>query len=372
LPDIDTIAMVLPKEILFSFSPLGDRNALSGEWRELEERADPSFFLTWSWIGAWLATLPPDIEPVLARGSRYGETVALGLLVAPTQRPWRFWKPRACWLHETGRPELDTIFIEYNGWLAAREHAQSVPAIAIRQLGERSDLCSEIRLGGIAADYLETLRDHQPYRVTQSMPSFHVDLREPGIADLGRFGKNTRQQIRRALRDYAGLGTIEVAAARDAAEALLYLDELKVLHQEYWRGRGRPGAFAAPYFEIFHRTLIAERFGRGEVELLRIHAGTRVVGLLYNFVYRRRVYSYQSGFSYALLPRGRPGLLCHWLAIERHRTAGAAIYDFLAGDNRLKRSLSNAQTEMNWIVTRTAPARRGQLGWRLFARNWDL
>jgi CelD/BcsL family acetyltransferase involved in cellulose biosynthesis len=141
---------------------------------------------------------------------------------------------------------------------------------------------------------------------------------------------------------------------------LCYLDQLKLLHQQYWRGRGCPGAFATPYFEAFHRALIGESWGRGEIELLRVRAGPRIVGLLYNFIFRGRVYAYQSGFDYALLPRGRPGLLCHWLAIERHRAAGASIYDFLGGDNRLKRSLSSNESELYWLALRCrAPEWRG-------------
>jgi CelD/BcsL family acetyltransferase involved in cellulose biosynthesis len=74
-----------------------------------------------------------------------------------------------------------------------------------------------------------------------------------------------------------------------------------------------------------------------------------------------RVYAYQSGFDYALLPRSHPGLLCHWFAIERHRAMGREAYDFLAGDNQLKRNLSSATAELFWIVWRRD---RPWLRWR--------
>jgi CelD/BcsL family acetyltransferase involved in cellulose biosynthesis len=355
--NIDTTAMAPPKDILWSISPLGDRDALAAQWRDLEDRAEPSFFQTWSWIGTWLTTLPSDIEPILARGVGEGKTVALGILVPCHRRRYIFWKSRTCLLHETGKPELDSAFIEYNGWLAHRDHAATIPALALRHLGECSDLYDEIGLGGVGAEYLAAASPGQICLVSRSMPSFHLALQTPGIADLSRFGRNTRHQIRRALRDFSTLGPIEASAARDDLEALCFLHELKLLHQDYWTKRGRPGAFAAPHFEVFHRALIAAGWARGEIELLRVTAGSRVVGFLYNFLYRGRVYAYQSGFDYALLPRSHPGLLCHWLAIDRHRAAEAAIYDFMAGDNRLKRSLSSAQTELHWITVRNGSPR---------------
>ena len=42
---------------------------LGEAWRSLEQRADGSFFLSWRWIGSWLAALPPDLPWVLSAES---------------------------------------------------------------------------------------------------------------------------------------------------------------------------------------------------------------------------------------------------------------------------------------------------------------
>jgi CelD/BcsL family acetyltransferase involved in cellulose biosynthesis len=49
------------------------------------------------------------------------------------------------------------------------------------------------------------------------------------------------------------------------------------------------------------------------------------------------------------LPHGKPGLTCHQLAIERALASGADAYDFLAGDDRYKRSLMTASQVMIWV-----------------------
>jgi CelD/BcsL family acetyltransferase involved in cellulose biosynthesis len=75
-----------------------------------------------------------------------------------------------------------------------------------------------------------------------------------------------------------------------------------------------------------------------------------VVGYLYNFRRSGRVSAYQSGFTYAAeTAQEKPGLCLHALAIERALTVGDAVYDFLAGDDRYKLSLANAQTQLVWV-----------------------
>jgi CelD/BcsL family acetyltransferase involved in cellulose biosynthesis len=357
---IGSPAMAPSPDFRFSLTPVDDLGGLSAQWRALEARADASFFQSWSWIGTWLASLPAGLAPLLARCDSAGDTVALGIIVSSRARRHLLWRPRRLCLNETGAVEYDGLFIEYNGFLTDRHADASVADFALRSLAEAAPRADEIALGGIDERVLAIAEPAGWGRVVdKSLPVFSLDLLGGGIADLGRFSKNTRQQIRRARREYEALGPIEVEAARHTAEALAFLDELKRLHQQYWRARGHPGAFGHPSFERFHRRLIAACHERDEIELLRIRAGSRTVGLLYNFVYRGRVYAYQSGFDYALLPHGRPGLLCHCLAIERRRISGARVYDFLAGDNRLKRSLSSTTTQLHWITwQRATPAAR--------------
>jgi CelD/BcsL family acetyltransferase involved in cellulose biosynthesis len=45
----------------------------------------------------------------------------------------------------------------------------------------------------------------------------------------------------------------------------------------------------------------------------------------------------------------RPGLVAHWQAIEYCLASGLQSYDFLAGDNRYKRSLSSREYMQYWV-----------------------
>ena len=114
-------------------------NELGVLWRELEARADAPFFLSWDWIGCWLAETA--ISPPVLVGRQDGVAVLLGALV-PSSRPET--GPiaiRGARLHTTGDDEQDVITIEYNGFLVDRALGEAAEdsAIAFLMQGERPD-----------------------------------------------------------------------------------------------------------------------------------------------------------------------------------------------------------------------------------------
>jgi CelD/BcsL family acetyltransferase involved in cellulose biosynthesis len=179
---------------------------------------------------------------------------------------------------------------------------------------------------------------------------------------------NTRQQLRRSERAYAASGDIAVERAETLSRSLSFLDGLTALHQASWTARGKPGAFANPFFGRFHRVLIERGLGRREIDLLRVTAGSRTIGFLYNFRHRGHSLAYQSGFDYADAGgHGKPGLTCHLEAIRFAMRSGAVLYDFLAGDDRYKRSLSDRAETLHWIEVACPYSPR-----ILARRTWDF
>ena len=352
------------------FEILRDVGALriEGLWRELEDRSDCEFFLSWDWIGCWIAEAATPMQLMIGRAG--GAVVLLGLLVVADRRgrvPLKI--PSAC-LHTTGNPQQDVITVEYNGFLVARECSGHAPAdtedAAIRfLLGTKSTGIDELHLRNVAHNYAQhgqTSKTGVLRELVWSKPAWRVDL--DGIRATGRLyidsiSANTRQQIRRSMRLYEKQGALEATRARDVPEALAFLDGLKHLHQPYWTGRGEPGAFAFPFFEHFQRRLIETCHPHGGVELVRISRGDAAIGYLYNLVYRRRVYSYQSGFLFEADSKLKPGLVSHCLCIEMHEREGDSVYDFMAGNNRYKANLGTPGPDMSYVVLRrpTLPIR---------------
>ncbi len=368
-------------------------------WRELEGRSDCHFFLSWDWIGSWLAEIDRPVQVLIGRSA--GQVVVLGLLV-PSRRRGRIpLRVSGAGLHTTGDLEQDVITIEYNGFLVARDcnnlaagargaaeangsAAWAEDAAVGFLLGRRPAAgrypvrrIDELRLLNVPRTY--AAGDPDPARLSAasgadssvggndgllrelvwSKPSWRVDLdaiRASGKAFADTLSANTRQQIRRSMRLYEKQGTLAATRARDVPEALAFLDGLKSLHQPYWTGRGERGAFGFPFFERFQRRLIETCHPHGGVELIRVTRGDTAIGYLCNLVHRRHVYSYQSGFLFEDDPKLKPGLVSHCLCIEMHEREGDGVYDFMAGDNRYKSNLGSPGPDMHYVLLRRPTA----------------
>lgn len=357
-----------------TLSPCPPAADLAPDWRALQAQADAHFFSSWTWIGNWLAHLPPDRAPLLLRVALDGETVGLGVVVPYEARRLRGrLRYRAAVLHATGRPQDDDITVEHNGLLVRRGLEPAVHRAAFAHL-LRTGGFDEVRVplagaalidrerqGASGADDAPRWKKALGLRRLVPMPGFAADLGRagPSTADyIATLGSHTRSQIRRSLKRYAGLGPVSVAGAVDLPQALDWLGRLKALHQAAWTARGAPGAFANPRFEAFHQRLLHAGHAQGEVQVLRASAGDREVGYLLQFRHADRVLAYQSGFDYALVPGNHhPGLVVHALAMQHALEQGAVCYDFLGGEARYKRDLGGEPYPMGtWSLHRHGPA----------------
>lgn len=326
-------------------SGVADFTELGARWRDLEPRADLSFFQSWTWVGCLAAERFDD--PVLVQATEAGRTVALALF----NRVRRWLGPPILHLGASGSADRDSPYVEHNGILAEAGRADELTELCLRAVASRYELV----LPGVNLATLAIVRRAAGLvRVEQSKASPFIDLAGLRSADkdyLAERSANTRQQIRRSDRIYQRDAPIEVQRANSVQAAHAMLDEMATLHQAAWRARGQPGCFAELFFRRFHRQLIEAAIPRGEAALLRVACNRTVIGILYNFVHRGRMLAYQSGFAYRDdAAAAKPGLTCHHRAIRAATEQELDIYDFLAGEDRYKRSLASQTQQQVWAV----------------------
>ncbi|HEX3992440.1 MAG TPA: GNAT family N-acetyltransferase [Acetobacteraceae bacterium] len=331
-------------------SGVPDFAALEAKWRDLETRSNASFFQSWTWTGCLVEQR--FASPVLVEARENGRTVALALFNRVGEK---------LYLGESGDPALDDIFIEYNGVLTEAGGEAALTQSCLR--AARSSLWRErLVLSGVNTATLMAAQRIGAVRRVRDRPAYFVDFAAGRDAFLQRRSANTRQQLRRSDRDYAKAGAISIERAQTVPQAYAFLDRLAALHQASWVARGQPGAFASPSFGQFHRALIASGLERGEIDLLRVAAGPQTIGFLYNFRYRGESLAYQSGFNHTDAgPHSKPGLTCHHQAIRFGAQWGADRYNFLAGDDRYKRSLADRSENLHWIEVASPYSPRFQM-----------
>jgi CelD/BcsL family acetyltransferase involved in cellulose biosynthesis len=308
-------------------------------WGALETSTSV-YFLRWGWVESWLACLPRAALPKLAVVMRDGVPLVAAFVGRRTllRRGSRAW-----FLNTTGHHRFDDIMIEHN---------RVVGGAPVELIAALPRSCDELVVP--LADDVPPVPDGLSVRIDLRVASYYVDLarvRERGYAAL--LGRSTRAQLRRAERR---AGAVALDIPGDVTGALACYDELVAHHQRRWQERGLPGAFHDPWFERFHRRLIARRFAHGEIQLARVHAGGATLGCLYSFVCAGRVLFYQSGIPAAAHAHDKPGYVCHARAIEHNAREGHAIYDLLAGDAQYKRSLATtAEQLVSYRVQRKRP-----------------
>jgi CelD/BcsL family acetyltransferase involved in cellulose biosynthesis len=337
--------------------PFTPTEQLQAAWTDLQSRSECSYFQSWGWVSAWAAGIEPGRLEVL-RVDFEERPVALALLGHRLLRRHKIVPSRALLLFESGIAASDAVTMEHNGWLIERGREPEALAHALSGLRKARRGWDEILISAM---------DEQPARVLSqaaqaaglhlvsrySKPTFCVSLdrlRARGGDAFADFSSNTRQQIRRAIRGYEARGPLTITEAATLEQARAFFAELRDLHTAHWNAKGLPGAFAPPFAAAFHERLIGSRFAHGEIQLLRICAGDRLLGLLYNFVLGGVVYNYQTAFAYDDDPKLKPGLVCHAQAIVHLLTRGARTYDLLMGEQRYKKSLAHEESRMLWLA----------------------
>jgi CelD/BcsL family acetyltransferase involved in cellulose biosynthesis len=352
--------------------PLPPLDRLGKMWRELESRSDARFFLSWTWIGTWLATV--DCRPDLVIARLGCETVGLGLVQVRRKTRHRVMPVQTLHLHQSGMDDQDVITIEYNDFLLDRRCERRVRAACLQQLMDQGEIGGE-RVGEVVLGGLDESRRDQiaalgrPVHERAAAGSAFVDLaaiRRSHMSYLDTLKASTARRIRRALKHYRKRGDINLSVAATVDEGLGFFAEAGRLHQQRWTARGHPGAFAYPFYVDFHRKLIRSALPEGKAELVRVAVAGEPIGFLYNFLYRNRVYYYFSGFRFEEDNRLKPGLVCHALCIERHLADGMDVYDFMGGDQRYKLELGEPGPRIvtlvvqrpNWMLAAERPLRR--------------
>jgi CelD/BcsL family acetyltransferase involved in cellulose biosynthesis len=331
--------------------------AIRATWDSLCDHSPQGvFFLTADWVEAWIETFGDRLNPEFLLVESGGETVACCFLVRTNV--WRKLVPfRRVHLNSASEDVDDHTAVEYNACLSLPGFESAAgEALAAHVAGWSWD---EFLIDGAAPAItkyagqlgeVERIHKHAQYVNLQR-------VRESGGTYDSVLSSNSRQQIRRSIKLYEESGPLAYREAATVDEAVAVLGELAALHQAAWTDRGKHGCFASANFTGFHQALIRKAFPRGRIRLITVKAAGQTIAALYNFIYRGRVYFYQSGLDYASDNRLKPGMVAHYLAIQECLKQPDLIeYDFLGGEHRYKKSLSTDERPLEWIsVLRDTP-----------------
>lgn len=322
-----------------------------------------SYFLSWSWIENWLMCLPETIPIIFFVLRDQGEPICAFFISNVRRRLKILAKVKTFNFNCTGINEYDLpLWIEYNSFWYSNRFNMKINDL-IRMLPDEWD---EMELPALSPDSYPGCEFNNlngktaiggcgnfNIVVEKILPSYFVDLnsvRDNSMNYVGLLTANSRSQIKKNYRLFNdNYGTISIDEASTANIALDYFDKLFQLHKNSWQAREMKSNFIASFSYLFHRRLISNNFSNGEIQLLRIRAGEHELGYLYNFLYKNKAYFYQCAFNSFENKKLSPGIISHVEAIKYNANKMLNTYDFLAGHERYKSSLSTNNVNMKWI-----------------------
>ena len=350
-----------PSPLSVRLIPGTDLNSIAVLWQALERSLGrPGIACGWTWTKTWLEHFGDLVPHWFAVAEDEGMVRGLALVTQGVRQRRGPVPVKTIHLGTAGEPIEDGILVEYNRLLVDPAHradfAHGIVA-AVHASGVRWE---EFLLDGFVPEDAEPFLAEDASFFIRREPCPTSDLaaiRTSGGDVIASLGKSTRASVRRGIR---GFGNVRTEWAESPAQAEGILDELIELHQRRWQEAGKPGAFAGERFRAFHRALISRLLGEDGAYLFRVVSDLGTVGCLYGFIENGRVLFYQSGFGQFADSKLSPGLVTHALGMQACLDRGLNEYDFLMGDMRYKRELSNTERMLIWAVA-SRPGIKGRL-----------
>jgi CelD/BcsL family acetyltransferase involved in cellulose biosynthesis len=317
---------------------------LAEDWQTLQVQGEGDFFMSWHWIGNWLAQAPKSY--FVLKATQDGIVVGLAVLFINKAIKMKCIPVTELWLNKTGQPKLDQIWIEYNDFLIRASDQDDIRKAMLLAIAEQHKSWQQFNIG-LSEDKVIT-QSAETLNLAQTNISvskgYKVDIKslQEASSDYSTvLSKNTLRQIKRSESLLREQGELIFHIAQDETTKKRYFNEISTLHIKKWQKTEDGSGFSNPKFVEFHRGLLLGSFSNEHTELCQLSLNNKTLGYLYNFRWQGKTYFYLSALEKFEDNRIKVGLLLHYMMIQVCIERGDISYDFLCGDARYKNSLSN-------------------------------
>ncbi len=304
----------------------------------LDQSAANTLTLTWEWLSTWWEVFSEgrELYALVVRDSE--EIIAIAPLLRREVQHYGLIPFRRLEFLASGEDEADEICSEYLDFILLRGREEQGLEAIFAYLQEQEEDWDEILLTDMAGESksLPVLKKSCEGRglkleELRNETCIYVNLPSEWEAFLESIGPTFRQRIRKDRRLAPEINAkLRIIDGVEGFEECFR--ELVRLHQMRWVSRGEPGVFSSSKFTRFHDRLAPRARSKGWIRLFILSVDDVPVAALYDFVYNKKMYYYQSGFDMAHSPIRSPGLLIRSYAIENAIESGLYECDFLKGD----------------------------------------
>jgi CelD/BcsL family acetyltransferase involved in cellulose biosynthesis len=326
---------------------MSNKRAVSLKWRDLEKRAESNFFLSWEWIGNWLGIIKGNV--ILIEAIENNKVVGLGFFVEKSRKIFKLFPVKQWHLHRTGEIHEDQIWIEYNDFLLDSNISDSVRKEMVNAICSFEPSLHEVIIGlstsHVINKFTEICENKSiRFRTLLETLAYRAETQETDLKNI--LSKNTRSQLKRSEKLLEQLGSLDFYVLTKTEDVEFSLESISNIHIERWHRTEEGSGFTNPCFNKFH-SLMASESKKNIAQVSVLSLNSKPIGYLLNYIYKGKVYFYLSALTTFDENKIKVGLTLHTKAIQHYIDKGIYSYDFLGGDARYKKSLSNKQYNLS-------------------------
>lgn len=343
--------------------------ALRDEWTELLlDSVQPSAFLSWEWMHAWLQTAAPRGRPhvLLARRGPGDRLVGLAPLYAVGARLLgpRVLQPMGTGVGADHLGFLVRLGTDDDAGRALAAEILSLDAWDVLDLPRLDDRTARWLLSAAAAVSPGQLVCTS--RVADQCP--YIPLPQTWDAYLGALSSNARKDLGRRWRRLRERGQVTIERLTGASDLDRGWDVLLRLHRDRRDRVGGRSAFTTARVGAFHKAFMRAAAARGWARLYLMRVDDQYVAAEYCLSVGHRVCDVQTGSAAGWAHFG-VGTLIVAHAIQDAIAEGAREYDLLRGGEYYKQQRWGAslRQDVSVLVWR----RRSRVRLFMAARGWE-
>lgn len=328
------------------------------EWKLMEKALSPEYFQSFSWQQLWHKTMQAKgFHPLVLGLCAKDKIHLLSSIIVEKKRTLALFKQETAYFNCCGSEEFDVICPEFCNPLISKEAPQDSFGRMLDHLVSHLNV-KQVFINAVPIDTMHELQQSCQGRgvhfTIESRSAHHwIDLdqlRSSGREHLSSINSRARSTIRKTIEKYENqFGKVKLRPAESSTVAKEWFDKLIELNLHRFKSKGKTSSFCFPFLKDYHDDLIEHAFPKGEVVMVRLEAGDRIIGYIYGFQYNKVISIYQTGFVFEEDNKLSPGMVAHHLFVQESLSNGISRYDFLAGDYQYKRVLSNEHSELVWI-----------------------
>lgn len=317
---------------------VGGMTELGKSWDALlSSSSNDNIFLTWDWVSRWWEVFGTGGRlTVLAGYDAAGALAGIAPLMIRVERGL-FGKARVLSLIGSGGESLP----DHLGLISRSGDEYEFCEAAFNALYEKRAEWDMIRLTDLLDD--QRLADSVTSffggrcRFSISRTGTSPFIRLPGTWEeyLSGLSAESRYGVRRRARRIVKDLKSEFRIIKDKRELSAIMSRLEETHRARMSQKGEKGRSLERPFWVFHGKLAADLFDKGRLFTGCLCLGDKPAAVQYSFIYKGRVYYYQSGMDPAYARYGAGDVLVAEM-IKSSIEAGASEYDFLRGGETYK------------------------------------